>query len=61
MAAFSRRQEELPRNTYAPETETSIFDIGGNKYRLIAKVDFEERILLVQTVLTHEEYSREIL
>jgi len=38
-----------------------IFDLGDNKYRLIAKIDFEERILLVQTVLTHEEYSREVL
>jgi mRNA interferase HigB len=44
---------------YAPSTGTLIFDIGGNKYRLIARVDFEEQMLLTQDVLTHKEYSRE--
>jgi mRNA interferase HigB len=36
-----------------------IFDIGGNKYRLIATVNFEKQILLIERVLTHEEYNRE--
>ena len=36
-----------------------VFDIGGNKYRLIARVDFEEQMLLIQTVMTHEKYNRE--
>jgi mRNA interferase HigB len=58
---FPAVKKSFPATDYAPETETLIFDISGNKYRLIAKVDFEERVLLVQTVLTHEEYSREIL
>jgi mRNA interferase HigB len=38
-----------------------IFDIGGNKYRLIARVDFEEQMLFVQAVMTHEKYNRENL
>jgi mRNA interferase HigB len=38
-----------------------IFDIGGNKYRLIASVDFKEQILVVERVLTHEDYMREAL
>jgi mRNA interferase HigB len=36
-----------------------IFDIGGNKYRLIATVNFQKQILLIERVLTHEEYNRE--
>jgi mRNA interferase HigB len=40
---------------------TLVFDIGGNKYRLVARVDFEEQILYVHRILTHEEYSRENL
>ncbi len=36
-----------------------IFDIGGNKYRVIASVDFDEQILVVDQVMTHEDYSRE--
>ena len=38
-----------------------IIDIGGNKYRLIAVVNFEKQYLLVDRVLTHEEYNRESL
>jgi len=37
-----------------------IFDIGGNKYRLIASVDFAEQLLVIEQVLTHEDYEREI-
>ena len=44
---------------YAPETGTLIFDIGGNRYRLTAHVDFAEQILVIQSVRTHEEYNRE--
>jgi len=44
---------------YAPSTGALIFDIGGNKYRLIARVDFEEQMLVVERVLTHNEYRRE--
>lgn len=38
-----------------------IFDIGGNKYRLIATVDFEEGFLVIEKILTHEQYDREML
>ena len=44
---------------YAPSTGTLIFDVGGNKYRLIARADFEEQMLFIQHVMTHEEYVRE--
>lgn len=37
-----------------------IFDIGGNKYRLIARVDFEEQLVVIERVPTHEEYDREV-
>jgi mRNA interferase HigB len=51
------------KRTFAAADYTSsgmvIFDIGGNKYRLVAAVNFEKQILLIDQVLTHEEYSRE--
>jgi mRNA interferase HigB len=46
---------------YAPSTGTLIFDIGGNKYRLIAFVNFETQAIVIDRALTHEEYNREDL
>ena len=54
-------KQTFPATDYAPSSGTLIFDIGGNKYRLIARVDFEEQLLFIQNVMTHEEYDRETL
>lgn len=35
-----------------------VFDIGGNKYRLIAAIDLERGKVYVRDVLTHKEYDR---
>ena len=61
ITAALKEFETFPAADYAPATGTVIFNIGGNKYRLIARVDFEEGLLVVQTVLTHPEYDREEL
>ena len=34
-----------------------VFNIGGNKYRLIAAIHFNRGKLFVRHVLTHEEYD----
>ena len=52
------------KNTFGSADYVSgrlVFDIGGNKYRVIASVDFDEQILVVDQVMTHEEYGREKL
>lgn len=36
----------------------TIFDVGNNKYRLIARVVFEKRRVFVLKVMTHAEYDR---
>jgi mRNA interferase HigB len=58
---FPAVKESFPSADYAPSTGTIIFDIGGNKYRLIAIVNFEKQAVLIREVLTHEEYNRENL
>ena len=35
-----------------------IFDIGGNKYRLIASVHFNRGKVYIRHILTHAEYDR---
>lgn len=36
----------------------AVFDIGGNKYRLVADLRYEWGRAFVVAVLTHEEYDR---
>lgn len=35
-----------------------IFNVGGNKYRVIAAVHYNRRKVYIRHVLTHAEYSR---
>lgn len=37
----------------------TVFNIGGNNYRLIALVDFTYQKVFVRYVLTHAEYDKE--
>ena len=35
-----------------------VFDIGGNRYRLIAAMSFSRRVLFIRAILTHKEYVK---
>lgn len=35
-----------------------VFDIGGNKYRLIAYIRFDRQIVYIKAVLTHRDYEK---
>lgn len=54
-------KQTFPATDLGRQTGRLIFDIGGNKYRMIASVDFKEQILVIERILTHEEYNREVL
>ncbi len=44
------------RNTDCVKGKT-IFNIKGNKYRLIAIVNYESQTIILNTLLTHAEYT----
>jgi mRNA interferase HigB len=35
-----------------------VFDLGGNKYRLIAAVHFNRQMLFIRHIFTHRQYDR---
>jgi mRNA interferase HigB len=35
-----------------------IFNIGGNKYRLVVKINYAYRVVYIRFIGTHEEYDR---
>ncbi len=36
-----------------------VFNMAGNKYRLIAKIKFAKKTVFIRYVLTHREYDKE--
>jgi mRNA interferase HigB len=38
--------------------ERYVFNIGGNKYRLIVSIAFQAGLVWVKAVLTHEQYDK---
>jgi len=38
--------------------DLTVFDIGGNKYRLITYIRFEKQIVYIKAVLTHRDYDK---
>jgi mRNA-degrading endonuclease HigB of HigAB toxin-antitoxin module len=37
----------------------TVFNIGGNKYRLIVDIDYQRQIIYIKHVLTHADYDKE--
>ncbi len=37
----------------------TVFDIGGNKYRLIAKIEYDFQAVFIAKVMRHKDYSKE--
>ncbi len=35
----------------------TVFNVGGNKYRLVARIRYDYELVNVRAVLTHEEYD----
>jgi len=53
---FNQLRKTFPSADYVQHYYT-IFNIGGNKYRLITVVDYEAQIISVRQLWTHAEYD----
>jgi len=50
-------QTDVVRDTASKRTAT-VFDIGGNKYRVITLIDYTRQTVLITHVMSHKEYSK---
>ncbi len=37
--------------------DLTVIKVGGNKFRLIARIDYRYQIVFVKTILTHKKYD----
>jgi len=56
--SFSDLRKTFPSADYVPHY--TVFNIGGNKYRLITEIDYEYQLIDIKIVWTHAEYSQRI-
>ena len=55
----ARREGPVPTFGGADQVDHFVvFNIGGNKYRLIARIYYNDVVLLIRHILTHKEYDR---
>lgn len=52
---LAETQADFPQADLAGDC--TVFNIGGNKYRLITKIYYEQGTVLIRFVLTHSEYD----
>ena len=50
-------QTDVARDPSSKRTAT-IFDIGGNKYRVITLIDYARQTVFISHVLEHKEYDK---
>jgi mRNA interferase HigB len=54
---FAQLKADFPTADYV--RPFTVFNVKGNRYRLIALIDYEEQVVVVRGVLTHATYGKE--
>jgi len=39
--------------------DNTVFNIKGNRYRLIAKIEYRLQMIFIKSLLTHPEYDKD--
>ena len=50
-------KQSFPKASIRPDNHI-IFDLKGNRYRLVVKINYMKKIVLVKRMGTHAEYSK---
>ncbi len=50
--------KDLIVNTFDYVNGYTIFDIGGNNYRLITAINYNSQLCYIREIWTHSEYSK---
>jgi mRNA interferase HigB len=63
IASKAKWRNLLEVQTVYPQAEAvsnfTIFNIKGNKYRLIVSINYEKQVIYIKYVLTHAEYDKD--
>jgi mRNA interferase HigB len=46
--------------TFDSGRTATIFDIGGNKYRIVTHIDYARQTVLIVAVMDHKEYDKNL-
>jgi mRNA interferase HigB len=46
--------------TFDTGRTATIFDIGGNKYRIVTHIDYTRQTVLIVAVMDHKEYDKNL-
>jgi mRNA interferase HigB len=55
-ASFNELRKTFPNADVV--SNLTVFNIGGNRYRLIAAVHYNKKIVYIRHILTHAEYDK---
>ena len=63
VASKARWSNLIEVQTTFPSAESvsnfTVFNITGNKYRLIVSIDYQHQLIYIKYILTHSEYDKE--
>lgn len=54
---FSELKQTFNTADYVPKHYT-VFDVGGNDYRIVAAIHYDKQRVFIREVLTHAEYDK---
>lgn len=55
---FLVSKPEIDVSVSRPSGKLTVFNVGGNKVRVIAAIHYNRERIYIRVVLTHEEYDR---